>query len=44
MKTLQLSSFGEPADVVELTEIPSADPAPASWRSQSRRRPSTRRI
>ena len=28
MNTLQLSSFGEPADVVELAEIPSADPGP----------------
>jgi len=28
MRTLQLSRFGEPADVVELAEIPSADPGP----------------
>jgi NADPH:quinone reductase-like Zn-dependent oxidoreductase len=29
MKTLQLSSFGEPADVVDLAEIEDADPGPA---------------
>ena len=28
MDTLQLSSFGEPAEVVELAEIASADPGP----------------
>ena|ERR1700681_3255177 len=28
MKTLQLSSFGAPADVVELTEVDPADPGP----------------
>jgi NADPH:quinone reductase-like Zn-dependent oxidoreductase len=28
MKTLQLSSFGAPTDVVELAEIPPADPGP----------------
>ena len=29
MKTLQLSSFGSPTDVVELAEVDSADPGPA---------------
>src|SRR5260370_36876493 len=29
MKTLQLSSFGEPTDVVELSEIAPRDPGPA---------------
>ena len=28
MKTLQISSFGSPTDVVELTEIEPADPGP----------------
>ena len=28
MKTLQLSSFGEPNDVVELAEIVSTEPGP----------------
>ena len=28
MRTLQLSSFGEPTDVVELAEVESADPGP----------------
>src|SRR5581483_12512445 len=28
MKTLQLSSFGAPTDVVELVEVDSADPGP----------------
>ncbi len=28
MKTLQLSSFGAPTDVVQLAEVDSADPGP----------------
>ena len=28
MKTLQMSSFGEPTDVVELAEIASGEPGP----------------
>ena len=28
MKALQLSSFGEPSDVVELAEIASTEPGP----------------
>jgi len=44
MKTLQISSFGSPTDVVELTEIEPDEPGPGQLAVASKPRRSTHQI